>query len=80
MKDSGLTSYPDDLKQLNISTVDSTSTDLITFRCRSFSIRRDGIVFDSGNRLDAAAIDAGIYNDSRSDDRGVEPEGAKLFR
>ena len=83
VKDSGLTGYPDDLKQLNISTVDSTSgTDLITFGGRSFSIRdEDGnIVFDSGNQLDAAAIDAGIYNDSRSDDKGVEPEGVKLFK
>jgi hypothetical protein len=83
VKDSGLSGYDADLKELNISTVDSTSgSDLITFGGRSFSIRdKDGnIVFDSGNELDAAAIDLGIYNDSRSDDKGVEPEGVKLFK
>jgi hypothetical protein len=82
VKDSGLTGYPEDLAQLNVSTVDSTSgTDLVTFGGRSFSIRdtNGSIVFDSGNRLDAKAIELGIYDDSRSDDKGVEPEGVKLF-
>lgn len=72
---------PADLKQLNVSTVDSTSgTDLYTFGGRSFSIRDANgmLVFDSGNRLDAEAIARGIYDDNRSDDKGVEPEGVAL--
>ena len=82
VKDSGLTGYPGELSQLNISTADSTSgTDLYTFGGRSFSIRdADGnLVFDSGNRLDAEAIARGIYDDGRSDDKGVEPEGVELM-
>ena len=71
---------PADLKQLNVSTADSTPGSLVTFGGRSFSIRdADGmIVFDSGNRLDAEAIARGIYDDGRSDDKGVEPEGVAL--
>jgi DNA-binding beta-propeller fold protein YncE len=72
---------PADLRQLNVSTVDSTSgTDLYTFGGRSFSIRDANgmIVFDSGNTLDAEAIARGIYDDGRSDDKGVEPEGVAL--
>jgi DNA-binding beta-propeller fold protein YncE len=70
-----------DLAQLNISTTDSTGAQLYTFGGRSFSIREaDGnLVFDSGNRLDAEAIARGIYNDGRSDDKGVEPEGVELM-
>lgn len=81
VKDSGLTGYPADVKQLNISTVDSTSGDLVTFGGRSFSIRDEAgnLVFDSGSDLDARAIAAGIYDDNRSDDKGVEPEGVALF-
>lgn len=88
VKDSGLTGYPNDLKELNISTTDSTSgANLITFGGRSFGGRsfsiRDtagNIVFDSGNKLDAAAVAAGIHDDGRSDDKGVEPEGVELFK
>lgn len=70
-----------DLKELNISTVDSTPGDLITFGARSFSIRdEDGnLVYDSGNILDAKAIELGIYDDGRSDDKGVEPEGVEIM-
>lgn len=73
---------PADLKQLNISTTDSTSgTDLVTFGTRDFTIlKEDGtIVFSSGNQLDAKAIELGIYDDGRSDDKGVEPEGVTLM-
>ena len=75
-------SVSDDLKRLNISTVDSTSaSDLVTFGARSFSIRDENgnIVYDSGNILDAEAIAHGIYDDKRSDDKGVEPEGVTLM-
>ncbi|HRE15828.1 MAG TPA: hypothetical protein PLW86_02015, partial [Rhodocyclaceae bacterium] len=56
-----------DRKELNISTVESTKSNLYTFGARSFSIRdTDGkLIFDSGNELDAYAIALGIYDDSR---------------
>jgi YVTN family beta-propeller protein len=48
---------------------------------RSFSIRdEDGnVVFDSGSALDRLAHAAGLYDDGRSRDRGVEPEGVALL-
>ncbi len=80
-KDTALTGYPTDLRQLNISTVDSRNGDLVTFGGRSFSIRDEAgnLIFDSGSELDARAIAAGIYDDNRSDDKGVEPEGVALL-
>lgn len=70
-----------DLARLNISVPDSTPGNLMTFGGRSFSIRdaNGNIVFDSGNQLDAEAIRLGIYDDGRSDDKGVEPEGVTLM-
>ncbi|MFA7349586.1 MAG: choice-of-anchor I family protein [Methylotenera sp.] len=70
-----------DIKRLNISTTDSATGSLVTFGARSFSIRDEAgnIVFDSGNQLDAKAIELGIYDDTRSDDKGVEPEGVELM-
>ena len=81
LKDSVGVSGPADLKQLNISTTDSTTGDLYTFGGRSFSIRdaSGNLVFDSGNQLDTEAIARGIYDDNRSDDKGVEPEGVELM-
>lgn len=72
---------PTDVKRLNISTTDSTPGDLVTFGARSFSIRdaNGSIIFDSGSELDAKAIELGIYDDTRSDDKGVEPEGVELI-
>jgi len=71
-----------DLDRLNISTVDSTETELVTFGARSFSIRdtRGNLIYDSGNILDAEAIRLEIYADGRSDDKGVEPEGLALHK
>jgi len=70
-----------DLKRLNISAPDSSPGNLVTFGARSFSIRDEAgnIVFDSGKQLDAEAIARGIYDDTRSDDKGVEPEGVELM-
>lgn len=58
----------------------SSPGNVVTMGGRSFSIRdADGnIVFDSGNILEAEAIARGIYDDGRSDDKGVEPEGVAL--
>ena len=73
---------PDDLKRLNISTTDSHPGALVTFGARSFSIRDENgaLVYDSGNLLDTHAIAFGLYDDKRSDDKGVEPEGVALLQ
>jgi IMP dehydrogenase/GMP reductase len=48
---------------------------------RSFSIRDESgsIVFDSGDFLDKKAAELGIYDDTRSIQKGVEPEGVELL-
>jgi hypothetical protein len=74
---------PSDLKRLNVSLPDSPSGDqLVTFGGRSFSIRDENgrLLYDSGSMLDAEAIARGIYDDKRSDDKGVEPEGVTLLK
>lgn len=73
---------PQDLQRLNISTTDSQPGNLVTFGARSFSIRDQNgeLVYDSGNLLDAEAIARNLYDDGRSDDKGVEPEGVALAR
>jgi hypothetical protein len=54
---------------------------LVKFGAHSFSIRKPGgtIVYDSGSLLDREAIRLGIYDDGRSDNKGVEPEGLTLL-
>lgn len=71
-----------DLARLTVSKPDSSATDPVAFGARSFSIRdEDGnLVFDSGSQLDQLAIAAGIYDDGRSDNKGVEPEGVSLLQ
>lgn len=54
---------------------------LYSFGARSFSVwngNTGAIVFDSKNELDQKAIDANIYDDGRSDDKSVEPEGITI--
>lgn len=70
-----------DLIGLRVSNADSKPGDLVIAGARSFSIRdADGkIVFDSGSTLDREAAARGIYDDSRSRDKGVEPEGVELM-
>jgi DNA-binding beta-propeller fold protein YncE len=71
------------LDRLRISNKDSTSMplDLYAAGARSMSIRQeDGtIVFDSGSILDTEAHARGIYDNGRSRDKGVEPEGVALI-
>ena len=59
----------------------SSAGNLFAAGARSFSIRDgDGdLVFDSGSLLDKQAHVRGIYDDSRSRDKGVEPEGVALL-
>lgn len=76
------------LGRLNVvrtgATGDGSTTgmaEIISLGGRSFSIRDEQgqLVFDSGEQLEALAAAAGLYADSRSDDKGVEPEGVALF-
>lgn len=69
------------LNALRVSATDSSPGDLFAAGARSFSIRdEDGsIIFDSGDFLDKKAAELGIYDDGRSRDKGVEPEGVELF-
>lgn len=54
---------------------------LYSLGSRSFSVwnGNTGVqVFDSKNELDVKAIAAGVYDDGRSDDKSVEPEGITI--
>ncbi len=73
--------------RLNITTTlgdtdgDNDLDVLYSFGARSFSVwnGNDGnLLFDSKNDLEVRSIAAGVYDDGRSDDKGVEPEGIAL--
>lgn len=73
--------------RLNITTtLGDTDNDndfdiLYSFGARSFSVwngNSGSLVFDSKNELEQKVIAAGIYDDSRSDDKGAEPEGITI--
>ena len=70
-----------DLANLRVSNTDSSPGNLYAAGARSFSIRDENgtIVYDSGEILDREAIARGIYDDSRSRDKGVEPEGVDVM-
>ena len=69
------------LTRLRVANTDSSPGNLFAAGARSFSIRREdgSIVYDSGNILDREAIAAGIYDDGRSADKGVEPESVEVM-
>ena len=66
-----------DLAGLRVASDISSAGNLFAPGTRSFSIRdEDGnLVYDSGSILDREAAALGIYDDGRSRDKGVEPEG-----
>lgn len=75
------------LGRLNVTnTLGNTDGDtdfdkLFSFGARSFSVWNGingQLVFDSKNELEKKCIEASIYDDGRSDDKGVEPEGITL--
>ena len=70
-----------DLGPLRILNTDSSPSNLFAAGARSFSIRdaNGNLVFDSGDILDKKAAQLGIYDDARSRDKGVEPEGVELM-
>jgi hypothetical protein len=70
------------LDRLRVSNRDSSPGNLFATGARSFSIRTtDGeLVYDSGSTLDHEAHKRQIYDDGRSRDKGVEPEGVALLK
>ncbi len=66
---------------VRVSNTDSSAGDLYIAGARSFSIRdtAGNIVYDSGEILDREAMAAGLYDDTRSRDKGVEPEGVEVM-
>ena len=71
----------DPLDRLRVSNVDSSEGNLYAAGARSMSIREANgtLVYDSGSILDTEAHERGIYDDGRSRDKGVEPEGVALL-
>lgn len=69
------------LDRLRVSNRDSSAGNLFAAGARSFSIRgpNGGLIYDSGDILDTEAHARGIYDDGRSRDKGVEPEGIALL-
>ena len=69
------------LDRLRVSNTDSSGTDLYAAGARSFSIRDENgvLVYDSGDILDKEAFARGVYDDGRSRDKGVEPEGIEIM-
>ena len=75
-RSTGLTSRLKTLK-------DDSTVPYTAFGSRSVSIFdavSGALVWDSGNSLQTLAIAAGVYDDLRSDDKGVEPEGIVTTR
>lgn len=75
------------LGRLNVTTTlgdtdgDGDFDELYSFGARSFSVWNGingELVFDSKNELEQKCIEAGYYDDGRSDDKGVEPEGVTV--
>nr|WP_315197235.1 choice-of-anchor I family protein [uncultured Flavobacterium sp.] len=75
--------------RLNINTKmgdidgDGDFDELVGFGARSFSIWNGAtgqLVFDSKNELDKKANEFGVYDDGRSDDKGVEPEAVYVAK
>jgi DNA-binding beta-propeller fold protein YncE len=69
------------LDRLRISNADSSPGNLFAAGARSMSIRdaEGTLVYDSGSILDLEAHKRGVYDDGRSRDKGVEPEGVALM-
>ena len=77
----------DQLGRLNITKTlgdvdgDGDYDALYSLGSRSFSVWNGNTgtqVFDGKNELDVKAIAAGVYDDARSDDKSVEPEGIAI--
>lgn len=78
---------PEQLGRLNVTSTlgdegkDNDFESLYSFGARSFSIWNGNtgtLVYDSKNELEQKAKESLLYDDGRSDDKGVEPEGLTL--
>lgn len=69
------------LVNLRVSNTDSSAGNYFAAGARSFSIRDTNgtLIYDSGDILDKEAAARGVYDDGRSRDKGVEPEGVALL-
>jgi hypothetical protein len=68
----------DRVKRITDDATVGSADRITTFGSRSVSIfnaSTGALVWDSGSTLQTIAIAAGVYDDTRSDDKGVEPEG-----
>ena len=77
------------LGRLNITTTlgdkdgDGDLDAIYSFGARSFSVwnaSTGALVWDSKNELDVKSNELGIYDDTRSDDKGAEPESVTIGR
>lgn len=78
---------PENLGRLNVTSTlgdadkDGVYDSLFTLGGRSFSVwngLNGELLYDSKNELEAKTSAAGFYDDDRSDNKGVEPEGLTL--
>lgn len=78
---------PEQLGRLNVTSTlgdegkDNDFESLYSFGARSFSVWNGNtgtLVYDSKNELEQKAKESLLYDDGRSDDKGVEPEGLTL--
>jgi DNA-binding beta-propeller fold protein YncE len=74
----------DDVARIQVLADQSTPGDLVAMGGRSFSIldANGNIVFDSGNQIEKLLLERlgpSFYDDGRSDDKGVEPEGVAIM-
>jgi DNA-binding beta-propeller fold protein YncE len=85
-KDADELQNDEQIGRLNITTTLGKNSEdnfeaLYSLGARSFSVwnGNDGKqVFDSKNNLEQEVVAAGLYDDARSDDKGVEPEGIAI--
>ena len=78
------TGYTDEQRRNRLKTLkEQTTAPFTAFGARSVSLfdaDSGALVWDSGNSFQSLAIAARVYDDSRSDDKGVEPEGVAVGR
>ena len=78
------TGFNDETRRPRLKTLkESTTAPFTAFGARSVSLfdaDSGALLWDSGNTFQSLAIAASVYDDSRSDDKGVEPEGVAVGR
>jgi len=76
--------YLDEVRRNRLKALaDDTTAPFTAFGSRSISIfdaNSGALLWDSGNTLQTIAFAASVYDDLRSDDKGVEPEGVVVAK